>query len=253
MATREAQTSGVVAAAGPMIDLNVSDFVAPNVMDTLEVRSMSPLLRFLQLLCENHNRDLQVRALAVVCMRGRTLNEVIIAGFTVRHSYHFLLSFRHTQMSPHSRPPFLPVFSPRTFPLPCVSSPHTLPSSLCVLHLIPSCPPPLAQNLLRHQDGKREYDLVLQTLQFLDSIFGGTNGGLGLVKFYINDRNTPLIMQCLETLTEYCQGPCADNQVCACVRVCGVCAGEHLCACMRVYVHVCVHVCIVTCVLQNSS
>lgn len=93
MATREAQTSGVVAAAGPMIDLNVSDFVAPNVMDTLEVRSMSPLLRFLQLLCENHNRDLQVRALAVVWMRGQMLNEVVVAGFTVRHSYHFLLSF----------------------------------------------------------------------------------------------------------------------------------------------------------------
>lgn len=49
-----------------MIDLNLSDFVAPSVMDTLEVRCMSPLLRFLQLLCENHNRDLQVRNVAVV-------------------------------------------------------------------------------------------------------------------------------------------------------------------------------------------
>ena len=49
-----------------MIDLNLSDFVAPSVMDTQEVRCMSPLLRFLQLLCENHNRDLQVRTVAVV-------------------------------------------------------------------------------------------------------------------------------------------------------------------------------------------
>ena len=66
MATREAQTTAVVATSGIMIDLNVSDFVAPSVMDTLEVRCMSPLLRFLQLLCENHNRDLQVRTVAVV-------------------------------------------------------------------------------------------------------------------------------------------------------------------------------------------
>ena len=135
------------------------------------------------------------------------------------------------------------MFSPHTLPSPCVSSPHTLRSSLCVLPLISSCPPPLAQNLLRHQDGKREYDLVLQTLQFLDSIFGGTNGGLGLVKFYINDRNTPLIMQCLETLTEYCQGPCADNQVCACVRVCA-----RVCVCVVcVQVSICVHACVCMC------
>lgn len=66
MATREAQTSGVVATSSVMIDLNLSDFVAPSVMDTLEVRCMSPLLRFLQLLCENHNRDLQVRTVAIV-------------------------------------------------------------------------------------------------------------------------------------------------------------------------------------------
>ena len=107
---------------------------------------------------------------------------------------------------------------------------------------------------------------MLQTLQFLDSIFGGTNGGLGLVKFYINDRNTPLIMQCLETLTEYCQGPCADNQVCVhvcvCVCVCvwcvqvGICVHVHVCVVsvvgVRMYVHVCVHVCIVTCVTEQQ-
>jgi hypothetical protein len=128
-ATREAQRTGGVISAGLIHDLDVGDLIPPSVMDITEVRSMLPLLRFLQLLCENHNKNLQ--------------------------------------------------------------------------------------DLLREQrTSKVQYNLVLQTLQFLDSIFGNTNAGLGLVNFYINDRNTPLIMQCMETLTEYCQGPCHENQKC---------------------------------------
>lgn len=39
-------------------------------------------------------------------------------------------------------------------------------------------------------------------------------GGLGLLGLYINENNVSLINQTLETLTEYCQGPCHENQNC---------------------------------------
>lgn len=92
-----------------------------------EVLVMKPILRFLQLLCENHNRDLQ--------------------------------------------------------------------------------------NYIRKQDhSKTNYNLVHETLQFLDCICGSTSGGLGLLGLYINESNVGLINQCLESLTEYCQGPCHENQ-----------------------------------------
>jgi RyR and IP3R Homology associated len=55
--------------------------------------------------------------------------------------------------------------------------------------------------------------MVGETLQFLDCICGSTTGGLGLLGLYINEVNVALINQTLETLTEYCQGPCHDNQV----------------------------------------
>lgn len=42
---------------------------------------------------------------------------------------------------------------------------------------------------------------------------GSTTGGLGLLGLYINESNVHLIIQTLETLTEYCQGPCQENQV----------------------------------------
>lgn len=51
------------------------------------------------------------------------------------------------------------------------------------------------------------------TLQFLDCICGSTTGGLGLLGLYINESNVDLVRQTLETLTEYCQGPCHENQV----------------------------------------
>ncbi|CAH2268508.1 jg26696, partial [Pararge aegeria aegeria] len=49
---------------------------------------------------------------------------------------------------------------------------------------------------------------------FLDCICGSTTGGLGLLGLYINEGNVALINQTLETLTEYCQGPCHENQNC---------------------------------------
>ncbi len=70
------------------------------------------------------------------------------------------------------------------------------------------------QNYLRVQpNNKTSYNLVCQTLQFLDCICGSTTGGLGLLGLWINEHNVHLINQTLESLTEYCQGPCHENQV----------------------------------------
>ena len=72
----------------------------------------------------------------------------------------------------------------------------------------------VVQNYVRKQDhSKTNYNLVHETLQFLDCICGSTSGGLGLLGLYINESNVGLINQCLESLTEYCQGPCHENQV----------------------------------------
>lgn len=54
---------------------------------------------------------------------------------------------------------------------------------------------------------------MCETLQFLDCICGSTTGGLGLLGLYINESNVDLVRQTLETITEYCQGPCHENQV----------------------------------------
>ncbi|XP_032898387.1 inositol 1,4,5-trisphosphate receptor type 3 [Amblyraja radiata] len=76
------------------------------------------------------------------------------------------------------------------------------------------------QNLLRCQNNKTSYNLVCQTLQFLDIMCGSTTGGLGLLGLYINENNVHLINQTLETLTEYCQGPCNENQTCIVAHEC---------------------------------
>ncbi|XP_072569106.1 inositol 1,4,5-trisphosphate-gated calcium channel ITPR3 [Paramormyrops kingsleyae] len=70
------------------------------------------------------------------------------------------------------------------------------------------------QNFLRCQNNKTNYNLVCETLQFMDIMCGSTTGGLGLLGLYINEGNVGLIIQSLETLTEYCQGPCQENQTC---------------------------------------
>uniref|UniRef100_A0A8D0DDY0 Inositol 1,4,5-trisphosphate receptor n=1 Tax=Sander lucioperca TaxID=283035 RepID=A0A8D0DDY0_SANLU len=70
------------------------------------------------------------------------------------------------------------------------------------------------QNFLRNQNNKTNYNLVCETLQFLDCICGSTTGGLGLLGLYINENNVDLVRQTLETITEYCQGPCHENQSC---------------------------------------
>jgi hypothetical protein len=63
------------------------------------------------------------------------------------------------------------------------------------------------QNYLRVQpQNKKSFNLVTETLQFLDCICGSTSGGLGLLGLWINEHNVHLINQALESLTEYCQG-----------------------------------------------
>jgi inositol 1,4,5-triphosphate receptor type 1 len=73
---------------------------------------------------------------------------------------------------------------------------------------------PDLQNFLRNQNNKSNFNLVSETLMFLDRMCGSTTGGLGLLGLYINEHNVALVNQTIETLTEYCQGPCHDNQNC---------------------------------------
>uniref|UniRef100_A0A1I8HB83 Inositol 1,4,5-trisphosphate receptor n=1 Tax=Macrostomum lignano TaxID=282301 RepID=A0A1I8HB83_9PLAT len=70
----------------------------------------------------------------------------------------------------------------------------------------------LASSAASSDGGKTNYNLVCQTLQFLDCICGSTTGGLGLLGLYINESNVGLVNQALISLTEYCQGPCQWNQ-----------------------------------------
>jgi inositol 1,4,5-triphosphate receptor type 1 len=70
------------------------------------------------------------------------------------------------------------------------------------------------QNYLRNQNNKNNYNLISEALIFLDCICGSTTGALGLLGLYINESNVDLVNQTLETLTEYCQGPCHENQNC---------------------------------------
>ena len=68
---------------------------------------------------------------------------------------------------------------------------------------------------MRDQNNKTKYNLVSETLILLDCICGSTTGTTtGLLGLYINEKNVGLINQIMETLTEYCQGPCYENQAC---------------------------------------
>lgn len=127
----------------------ISVVAGEGVMKTPELKCMTPLLRFLQLLCENHNTNLQVST------------QLAISVCSIIYPVLF-------------------------FP----------------------------QNYLRRQThSKQNYNLILETLRLLDCICGVTTGGLVLLSLYIHANNVTLINQCLESLTEYCQGPCHENQV----------------------------------------
>lgn len=54
--------------------------------------------------------------------------------------------------------------------------------------------------------------MVSQTLMFLDCIFDSNTGSPGLIGLLVDEHNISLINQTLRTLTEFCQGPCLENQ-----------------------------------------
>lgn len=65
------------------------------------------------------------------------------------------------------------------------------------------------------QQNRTSYNLVAKSLVFLNCICGSKEGSLGhKLGEYIKENNVDLINQTLRTLTEYCQGPCIDNQRC---------------------------------------
>ncbi|XP_021948195.1 inositol 1,4,5-trisphosphate receptor [Folsomia candida] len=68
------------------------------------------------------------------------------------------------------------------------------------------------QRYLKTQGNKTPYDLVSQTLYFLDCIFDSNTGSPGLIGLLVDEHNIGLINQTLRTLTEFCQGPCLENQ-----------------------------------------
>ncbi|CAD6191298.1 unnamed protein product [Caenorhabditis auriculariae] len=69
----------------------------------------------------------------------------------------------------------------------------------------------LLQNFLRRQSDRTNHNLVADTLSFLDTVCGSTKGSLGVFG-EIGEHNFSLITQTLTTLTEFCQGPCHENQ-----------------------------------------
>lgn len=69
------------------------------------------------------------------------------------------------------------------------------------------------QKYLREQKNSIEkYDLVCSVLQLLDALCGSLSGGYDLLSFWVNESSIELIKQSLDTLVEYCQGPCHENQ-----------------------------------------
>ncbi|KAK2507097.1 hypothetical protein MC885_000724 [Smutsia gigantea] len=165
---------------------------------------MQPILRFLQLLCENHNRDLQVSAfhmLPLPLLAGSTwtpmpaiqLHTDALGPSSGLCTTTLWLAIAPALQHTGSGSPGRPV-------RPTGATPHP---PFCAL-----------QSFLRCQNNKTNYNLVCETLQFLDIMCGSTTGGLGLLGLYINEDNVGLVIQTLETLTEYCQGPCQENQSC---------------------------------------
>ncbi|EYC31372.1 hypothetical protein Y032_0004g2120 [Ancylostoma ceylanicum] len=69
----------------------------------------------------------------------------------------------------------------------------------------------LLQNFIRRQSDRANHNLVAETLSFLDTVCGSTKGSLGVFG-EIGEHNFSLITQTLATLTEFCQGPCHENQ-----------------------------------------
>lgn len=71
------------------------------------------------------------------------------------------------------------------------------------------------QRYMLSQKNNISYNIVAKTLVFLNCICGSKEGSLGYkLGEYIVESNVDLINQTLRTLTEFCQGPCLENQRC---------------------------------------
>lgn len=60
----------------------------------------------------------------------------------------------------------------------------------------------------------RKHGLVQTTLSFVDALCGGLTSGVGFNSLFTSEDKSNLTNQTLISLTEYCQGPCPENQVC---------------------------------------
>lgn len=71
------------------------------------------------------------------------------------------------------------------------------------------------QRYMLSQKNNVSFNIVAKTLVFLNCICGSKEGSLGYkLGEYIVESNVDLINQTLRTLTEFCQGPCIENQRC---------------------------------------
>jgi len=59
----------------------------------------------------------------------------------------------------------------------------------------------------------RKQGLVQLTMDFIDVLCPGVNSGLSLGNLFDSETKVALINQTLISLTEYCQGPCPENQM----------------------------------------
>jgi len=59
----------------------------------------------------------------------------------------------------------------------------------------------------------RKQGLIQLTLDFVDALCGGVASGAGIASLFPSQAKTDLINQTLISLTEYCQGPCPENQI----------------------------------------
>jgi len=59
----------------------------------------------------------------------------------------------------------------------------------------------------------KRHNLVQMTMDFVDATCGTVSAGFGINTLFTTPAKIALINQTLVSLTEYCQGPCAENQM----------------------------------------
>jgi len=66
---------------------------------------------------------------------------------------------------------------------------------------------------LQSQHSLRKHGLVQLTLEFVDAVFGSVTSNSELSSILASKAKSELANQTLISLTEYCQGPCSENQL----------------------------------------